>query len=463
MSEPNVLPAGDRPQRSRFSWRTLNPFSRPLYKDLTFQVLAGMIVGVLLGVYLPQVGSNVDQVSNIFINLIEIVVGLIVFCTVTLGIGRVRDFSKVGRIAVKALVYFEVITALALVIGLVVVNVLRPGAGMHIDASALQGAPSVHAAKSVSFGDFIESLVPSSAVQAFASGNILQVLIFSVLFGCGVAAVGEKAEPVITVVDVVQRALFWIIGQIMKLAPLAACAAIAYSVSTYGLHTLLGLGTLVLEFFLTVVIFFVAVLWPVSRYAGVSLLKLMRYFREELLLVIGTSSSESVFPQLTEKLKRLGVSDSVVGLVLPTAYSFNHDGTCLFYAATTVFLAQATDSHLGWRGQLSLMAVLLLTSVGGAGVSGSSIPILALALASTHVIPVASVALVLGVQKVLSAAFVFANIAGNCVATIVIGKWEKAIDWTRMRQQLDAGYQPAPVPVPAAAGSTADAAGLARS
>jgi aerobic C4-dicarboxylate transport protein len=453
MSAPNALPTRDRPQRPRFDWRTLNPFSRPLYADLTFQVLVGMIAGVLLGVYLPKVGSNVDQVSNIFINLIEMVVGLIVFCTVTLGIGRVRDFSKVGRIAVKALVYFEVITALALVIGLVVVNVLRPGAGMHIDPSALHGASSVHAAKSLSFGDFIESLVPSSAVQAFASGNILQILIFSVLFGCGVAAVGEKAEPVITVVDVVQRALFWIIRQIMRLAPLAACAAIAFSVATYGLHTLLGLGTLVLEFFLTVVIFFVVVLWPVSRYAGVSLLKLMRYFREELLLVIGTSSSESVFPQLTEKLKRLGVSDSVVGLVLPTAYSFNHDGTCLFYAATSVFLAQATGSHLGWQGQLSLMAVLLLTSVGGAGVSGSSIPILALALASTHVIPVASVALILGVQKVLSAAFVFANITGNCVATIVVGKWEKAIDWTRMRQELDARYQPgpSPEPVPAAA------------
>jgi aerobic C4-dicarboxylate transport protein len=449
-------PAADQPKQSRFDWRTLNPFSRPLYKDLTFQVLTGMVLGVLIGAYLPKLGKNVDDVSNIFIDLIEMVVGLIVFCTVTLGIGRVRDFGKVGRIAVRAIVYFEVVTAAALVIGLVVFNVLRPGAGLHIDPSTLKGASSVHAAKSVSFGNFIESLVPTSAAEAFASGNILQVLVFSVLFGCGVAAVGEQAEPVITVIDGVQRALFWIIRQIMKLAPLAACTAIAYSVATYGLHTLLGLGTLVLEFFLTVVIFFVVVLWPVSRYAGVSLLKLMRYFREELLLVIGTSSSESVFPQLTEKLKRLGVSDSVVGLVLPTAYSFNHDGTCLFYAATSVFLAQATDSHLGWQTQLSLMAVLLLTSVGGAGVSGSSIPILALALASTHVIPVASVALILGVQKVLSAAFVFANITGNCVATIVVGKWEKAIDWTLMRQQLDAGYQPAPSlePVPAAVDST---------
>jgi aerobic C4-dicarboxylate transport protein len=453
MSTPNELPTADPRKQSRLDWRTLNPFGWPLYKDLTFQVLAGLILGVLIGAYLPKVGRNVEQVSNIFIDLIEMVTGLIVFCTVTLGIAKVRDFGKVGRIAVKALVYFEVITTFALIIGLVVVNVLRPGAGMHVNAAALSGAASVKAAKSISFGNFIESLVPTSAVGAFASGNILQVLVFSVLFGCGVATVGDKAEPLIGAIEVIQRAVFWIIRQVMKLAPLAACAAIAFSVSTYGLHTLVSLGALLLEFLLTVVLFFAVVLWPVSRYAGVSLLKLMRYFREELLLVIGTSSSESVFPQLTEKLKRLGVEDEVVGLVLPTAYSFNHDGTCLFWAATSVFLAQATGTHLGWQGQLSLMVVLLLTSKGGAGVSGSSIPILALTLASTHTIPVASVALILGVQKVMSAEFVFTNVVGNCVATIVVGKWEKAIDWARMREQLDIGHQLTPGPVPAVVNS----------
>jgi aerobic C4-dicarboxylate transport protein len=454
MSTENVLPpADDRQERSRAGWRTLNPFGRPLYKDLTFQVLAGMVLGVLIGALLPVIGKNVEQVSNIFIDLIEMVTGLIVFCTVTLGIAKVRDFGKVGRIAVKALIYFEVITTLALIIGLVVVNVLRPGAGLHINAATLSGGSSVHVAKSENLGDFIESLVPTSAVGAFASGNILQIVLFSVLFGCGVATVGDKAEPLIDIIEVVQRAVFWIIRQVMKLAPLAACAAIAFSVSTYGLHTLTSLGALLLEFLLTVVLFFVLVLWPVTRYAGVSLLKLMRYFREELLLVIGTSSSESVFPQLTVKLKKLGVEDEVVGLVLPTAYSFNHDGTCLFWAATSVFLAQATGTHLGWQGQLSLMVVLLLTSKGGAGVSGSSIPILALTLASTHTIPVASVALILGVSKVMSAQFVFANIVGNCVATIVVGKWEKAIDWVRMRAELDGGYRTDHVPVPAAVDS----------
>jgi aerobic C4-dicarboxylate transport protein len=428
-------------------WRKLSPFRRPLYKDLTFQVLAGMVLGVLIGVYLPTVGMNVEQVSNIFIDLIEMVTGLIVFCVITLGIAKIRDFGKVGRIAVKALIYFEVITTLALIIGLVVVNVLRPGAGMHVNASALSGGSSVHAAKSENFGDFLESLVPTSAVGAFSSGNILQVVLFSVLFGCGVATVGEKAEPLVNGIEAIQKAVFWIIRQIMKLAPLAACAAIAFSVSSYGLHSLLSLGALLGEFLLTCVLFVVLILWPASRYGGMSLLKLMRYFREELLLVIGTSSSESVFPQLTEKLKRLGVEDDVVGLVLPTAYSFNHDGTCLFWASTSVFLAQATDTHLGWSGQLSLMVVLLLTSKGGAGVSGSSIPILALTLASTHTIPVASVALILGVSKVMSAMFVFVNIIGNCVATIVVAKWEKAIDWVQMHGELDHGYQPLAVPV----------------
>ncbi|RKR73429.1 cation:dicarboxylate symporter family transporter [Frondihabitans australicus] len=438
MSAQIASPAPGR--GGRFSFTQLNPFSRPLYKDLTFQVLTGMVVGVLLGVFVPKVGLNVNDVSTIFINLIQMVVGLIVFCTVTLGIAKVRDFGKVGRIAIKAMVYFEVITTFALIIGLVTINILRPGVGLHIDPSTLSQSASTKAATNESFGTFVTSLVPTSAIGAFSSGNILQILIFSVLFGCGVSAVGEKAAPLISVVETTQSALFWMIRQIMKLAPLAACAAIAFSVATYGLHTLVSLGALVLEFFLTVVLFFVLVLWPVSHYANVSLLKLMRYIRNELLLVIGTSSSESVFPQLTEKLKKLGVSDEVVGLVLPTAYSFNHDGTCLFFAATSVFLAQATDTHLGWTGQLTLMIVLLLTSKGGAGVAGSSIPILALTLAATHIIPVASVALILGVQKIMSAAFVFANITGNCVATVVVGKWEKAIDWDQMHRELDAGY-----------------------
>ncbi|KAA9165853.1 C4-dicarboxylate transporter DctA [Amycolatopsis acidicola] len=415
---------------------------KAFYKDLTFQVFAGMVVGVLVGTFAPAVGHHVDFLGDIFIHLIQMVVGLIIFCTVTHGITSVRDLGKVGRIAVRALVYFEVITTLALVIGLVVVNVLKPGAGMHVDPSTLHASASQTApAKSEGFDDFLVSLVPTSAVQAFAEGEILQVLLFSVLFACGLASLGEKAQPVLNLVENTQQALFWIIRKVMRVAPFAAFGSISYTVAKYGLGTLVPLGKLIGVFYLIVVLFFVLVLWPVSKYAGFSLLKLMRYFRAELVLVLGTSSSESVFPQLTEKLKRLGVDEPVVGLVLPTAYSFNHDGTCLYFAAVSVFLAQATGTDLGWQAQLGLLLVLLLTSKGGAGVSGSAIAVLALTLTATHTIPVSSIALVLGIHFALSAAFVFTNIAGNCVATLVVGKWEKAIDRVKLQTELDAGYQ----------------------
>ncbi len=417
---------------------------KPFYRDLAFQVLVGVAAGVLVGALAPSVGHHVQFLGTIFIHLIQMVVGLIIFCTVTHGITSVRDLGKVGRIAVKALVYFEVITTIALVIGLVVVNVLKPGAGMHIDPATLHASGTATApAKSEGFDDFLVSLVPTSAVQAFAEGEILQVLVFSVLFACGLASLGDKAQPVLDFVGTVQQALFWIIRKVMRIAPIAAFGAIAYTVSRYGLGTLLPLGKLIGVFYLIVVLFFVLVLWPVSHYGGFSLLKVMRYFRAELILVLGTSSSESVFPQLTAKLKKLGVDEPVVGLVLPTAYSFNHDGTCLYFAAVSVFLAQATGTDLGWQAQLGLLLVLLLTSKGGAGVSGSAIAVLALTLTATHTIPVSSIALVLGVHSVLSAAFVFTNIAGNCVATLVVGKWEKAIDRERLHAELDAGYQAA--------------------
>ncbi|MEV6483053.1 C4-dicarboxylate transporter DctA [Streptomyces sp. NPDC051576] len=416
---------------------------RRFYKDLAFQVLAGVALGVIVGNFAPSVGHHLQFLGDIFIHLIQMVVGLIIFCTVTHGIAGVRDLGKVGRIAVRALVYFEVITTIALVIGLVVVNVLRPGAGMHVDPSSLHAATNTSPAKSEGFDDFLVSLVPTSAVQAFAEGDILQVLVFSVLFACGLASLGDKAQPVLDIVGSVQQTLFWIIRKVMRIAPLAAFGAIAFTVSKYGLGTLTSLGKLIGVFYLIVLLFFVLVLWPVSRYAGISLFKLLRYFRAELFLVLGTSSSESVFPQLTSKLKRLGVDEPVVGLVLPTAYSFNHDGTCLYFAAVSVFLAQATGSDLGWQAQLGLLLVLLLTSKGGAGVSGSAIAVLALTLSATHKIPVDSIALVLGIHSILSAAFVFTNVAGNCVATLVVGKWENAIDREQLHAELDAGYQTA--------------------
>ena len=432
--------------------RSLNPFQRPFYNDLTFQVVVGLVLGVLAGVFLPSFGKQLSFLSDIFIHLIQMVVGLVIFCTVTHGIASVRDFGKVGRIAVKALIYFEVVTTLALVIGLVTINVLRPGEGLNIDPSSLSTPTGTNApAESVGLGGFLTSLVPTSAVGAFAEGNILQVLVFSVLFALGLSSLGDRATPILTGIQTIQTSLFWVITKVMRLAPLAAFGAIAFSIASFGLGTLLSLGTLILEFLLTVVLFFLLVLWPISRYAGFSLFKLLGYFREELLLVLGTSSSESVFPQLTRKLEKLGVKDEVVGLVLPTAYSFNHDGTCLYFAAVSVFLAQATGVDLGWQSQIGLMFVLLLTSKGGAGVAGSAIPVLALTLQATNTIPVASIALVLGIHKVLSAMFVFTNIVGNCVATIVVGKWQNSVDTPRLRRELDgtptdADLVPAAVP-----------------
>ena len=415
---------------------------RPFYRDLTFQVVVGMALGVLVGVLWPDVGTQLKPLGDIFIRLIQMVVGLIIFCTVTHGIASVRDLGKVGRIALKAMVYFELVTSVALVIGLVAINVLKPGVGMHIDPASLkqgiaagdQAAPASHG-----FGEFLTNLVPTSAIGAFSNGDILQILLFSVLFACGLASLGDNAQPVLRLVDVIRQTLFWIIRVVMKIAPIAAFGAIAFTTAKFGLSSLVPLAKLVAEFALTCVVFLLLVLAPISRVCGFSLFKLMRYFREELVLVLGTSSSESVFPQLTEKLTRLGVDESVVGMVLPTAYSFNHDGTCLYFAAVAVFLAQATSTALGWQAQLGLLLILLVTSKGGAGVSGSAIAVLTMTLAATKTIPVSSVALILGVHRILSAGFVFVNIVGNCVATVAVGYWEKAVDRNKLQQELQAG------------------------
>jgi len=416
---------------------------RPFYQDLTFQVVVGMALGVAVGALWPTVGKQLQPLGELFIRLIQMVVGLIIFCTVTHGIASVRNLGTVGRIAFKAMIYFEVVTSIALVIGLVTINVLRPGVGMHIDPAMLHSTlPAGKAAAApVGLGEFLVNLVPASAINAFAQGDVLQVLVFSVLFACGLASLGEKAQPVLQVVHVVSQSLFWIIRMVMKIAPIAAFGAISFTVAQFGLATLIPLGALIGEFFLTCALFFVLVLAPIAYFSRFSLLKLMRYMREELVLVIGTSSSESVFPQLAQKLTRLGVEESVVGMVLPTAYSFNHDGTCLYFAATAVFLAQATGTALGWEQQLGLLAILLVTSKGGAGVSGSAIAVLTMTLAATKTIPVSSIALILGIHRILSAAFVFTNIAGNCVATLVVGRWEKAVDQGQLQRELDTGYR----------------------
>jgi aerobic C4-dicarboxylate transport protein len=421
------------PQRSR----------KPFYRDISFQVFVGIVLGVAVGHWWHDAGNASQPLGDAFIRLIQMVVGPIIFCSVVSGIANAGDMKKVGRVAIKAIVYFEVLTSIALVIGLVTTNLLQPGAGMNIDVKTLNaGAADSYVTQAKHFDStavFLLNLIPKTMVSGFASGDILQILFVSVLFGFGMAAAGERARPMLNVVDSFAQGVYWIIGLAMKVSPIAAYGAIAFTVSKFGVSSLVALGKLVGEFYLTCLLFFVLVLWPVARMAGFSLLKLMRYIRAELLLVIGTSSSESVFPQLLKKLEQLGCERSVVGLVLPGGYAFNHDGTCLYFAAVSVFLAQATNTALGWENQLALMLVLLITSKGGAGVAGSAIAVLAATLGATN-IPVSSIALVLGVHRLLSSGFVFVNITGNAIATVVVARWEKALDADRLRAELDAGY-----------------------
>jgi len=425
---------------------TAKPRGRqPFYRDLSFQVFAGMALGVACGYFFPKFGINLQPLGDAFIRIIQMLIGPIIFCTVVSGIAGVADFKKVGRVAIKALFYFEVVTSLALVLGLVVINVLKPGVGMNVDMhnvhSAAVDAYVAKAHHAVTTSEFLLNVIPHTAISAFTGGDVLQVLFFSVLFAFGLAAIGERAQPMLNVIDAVSGSLFWVIGLTMKIAPIAAFGAIAFTVSKFGFGTLISLGKLILEFYLTCALFIALILWPIAKVSGFSLLRLMRYIGAELLLVLGTSSSETVFPQLIDKLERLGCDKSVVGLVLPTAYTFNHDGTCLYFAAAAVFLAQATNTPMGWHEQVVLLLVLLLTSKGAAGVSGAAIAVLAATLAASNTIPVESIALILGIHRALSSAFVFTNIVGNSVATIVVANWEKALDRVKLRHELKTGFK----------------------
>lgn len=401
------------------------------YKDMSVQVFAGMVLGAAIGHFWPQTSGFMSALGDLFIRLIAMFVGLIIFCAVVHGIATVREAKRVGRVAIRALIYFEVVTTFALIIGLATINVLAPGKGAHFD---LSGVPT-HAldayqrtAESISAGGFLLSIVPHTALSAFTDGNVLQVVFLSVLFAFGLLAVGERGRPMIDMIEITKLTVFKIIGYIMWLAPIGAMGAIAATVGKFGIGSLATLGALVGEFYLTCLLFIVLVLLPIAWWNGINLLSLVRYIRAELLLVFGTSSSESVFPQLVQKLTALGCDESIVGLVLPTGYAFNHDGTCLYFAAVSIFLAQATGIDLSLTQQVGLLGILLVTSKGGAGVAGSAIVVLVSTLAATGTIPVAAVGLILGVHRLLSSAFVSVNILGNALATIVIAQWEGAVD-----------------------------------
>jgi aerobic C4-dicarboxylate transport protein len=412
---------------------------RPLYRDLSLQVLVAMALGVWVGYAWPETADAVKPLGDLFIKLVRMLVGPIVFCTVVHGIASVREAKRVGRVAIKSLIYFEIVTSLALVIGLVLVNLWQPGATMHVDPATLsdKSVASVEAsARGFTFGEFLLDIVPASAVGAFVDGEVLQVLFFSILFAFALSSIGPKAQPVVDAIGTAAQILFKMIGYVMIVAPIGAFGAIAFTVGKFGPSTLFALGTLVGEFYVCCAVFVLLVLWPIAHWAGLSLFRLIRYFGAEILIVLGTSSGETVFPRLNAKLRALGCEESIVALVLPTGYAFNHDGTCLYFATVSVFLAQAVGIDLTLWQQLGLLAIMLITSKGGAGVAGSAIVMLASTLAATGTIPVAAVGLVLGVHRLLSSVFVAVNVLGNALATIVIARWEGALDVATLDSEL---------------------------
>lgn len=413
---------------------------RRWYKQLWIQVLVAMGLGILIGHYYPALGTQMQPLGDGFIKLIRLLIAPIILCTVILGIAKMDDMSRVGRVAMKGLLYFEVMTTIALVVGLVVVNVWQPGAGMNINASNLDTASIqkyVVQGHEAGIIPFLMNIIPNTMFGAMAEGNILQVLLISVIFGCVLARLGPIGKPVIDMLDGFSKVFFGMVALVMWAAPIGAFGAIAFTVGKYGAGALLSLGNLLACFYVTCLIFIFFVLAPISRLCGFSLFKLMRYLREEILVCLATTSSESVLPRMLVKMEQLGCKASVVGLIIPTGYSFNLDGTCLYLASVTIFLAQATNTPLDLTQQLVLLGVLLLTSKGAAGVAGAAFVVLAATLSTVGTIPVASVALILGVHRLLSEGLTPTNLIGNAVATIVISKWERALDMEQLHRVLD--------------------------
>jgi aerobic C4-dicarboxylate transport protein len=413
---------------------------KPFYHSLYVQVLTAIAIGIALGHFYPQLGEQMKPLGDAFIKMIKMIIAPIIFCTVVHGIASMQDMKKVGRVGLKALIYFEVLTTLALIVGLLIVNGLQPGAGTNVDVKSLDTrAIQGFVAKSKEQGtvQFLMDVIPNTVIGAFASGEILQVLFFAILFAFGLQALGERGKALLNVIDQASYALFGVVGIIMKVAPIGAFGAMAFTIGKYGIVTLLSLAKLMIAFYATCVVFVIVVLGFFAWLAGFNIFKFIRYIKEELLIVLGTSSSESVLPRMIAKMENLGCEKSVVGLVIPTGYSFNLDGTCIYLTMAALFLAQATGTDLSLTQQLGIVGVLLLTSKGAAGVTGSGFIVLAATLASVGTIPVASIALILGVDRFMSEARALTNLVGNGVACVVVSKWEGALDEERMRTHLN--------------------------
>lgn len=429
---------------------------KPFYRSLYVQVLVAIALGVAIGHFYPQAGVALKPLGDGFVKLIKMAIAPIIFCTVVSGIAGMQNMKAVGKTGGLALLYFEVVSSVALLIGLLVVNIAQPGAGMHVDVATLNtagiAAYTQAGAQQSTIGFFL-NIIPSTVVGAFATGDILQVLMFSLMFGFALHRMGDYGRPVLEFIDRIAQVMFNIIGMIMKVAPLGAFGAMAFTIGQYGVGSLVQLGQLMICFYITCVLFVLLVLGGIARAHGFSILRFIRYIREELMIVLGTSSSESALPNMLRKMEKLGCDKSVVGLVIPTGYSFNLDGTSIYLTMAAVFIAQATDTPMGLVDQLTLLAVLLIASKGAAGVTGSGFIVLAATLSAVGTLPVAGLALILGIDRFMSEARALTNLIGNGVATVVVAKWCKQLDEATLQTEL--GNGPAPVSVPQATRSLA--------
>ena len=431
---------------------------KPFYKVLYVQVLFAIACGVLLGYFEPKLGVDLKPLGDGFIKLVKMIIAPVIFCTVVHGIAGMQDMKKVGRVGGKALLYFELVSTLALVIGLLVANIAKPGAGFNADLSTLDTkaidgfAAKAHAQSTV---EFILNIIPNTFIDAFAKGDILQVLLIAILFGFSLAAMGEKGKPVFDFVEQVSHVLFGIVNSVMKLAPLGAFGAMAFTIGKYGVGSLVPMAKLMGAFYLTCGLFIFVVLGAIARYTGFSIVKFIKYIREELLIVLGTSSSESALPKLMNKLEKMGCSRSVVGLVVPTGYSFNLDGTNIYMTMAALFIAQATNTELTLMQELTIVGVAMLTSKGASGITGAGFITLASTLAVVPSIPIAGMALILGIDRFMSEARALTNIIGNAVATVVVSRSENELDMDQMRLALN-GEVRDPLPLNARPAPAAD-------
>lgn len=419
----------------------------PLYRQLYVQVLVAITAGIILGHFYPDIGASLKPLGDAFIRLVKMIIAPVIFLTVATGIAGMTDLKKVGRVAGKAMIYFLTFSTLALAVGMLVANVIQPGAGMHIDPASLDAkAVATYATKAheTTITGFLMNIIPETIVGAFAQGDILQVLFFSVLFGISLAMVGDKAKPVTDFLHAVTAPIFKLVAILMKAAPIGAFGAMAFTIGKYGIGSVANLAFLIGTFYLTSLLFVIVVLGAVARYNGFSIFALIRYIKEELLLVLGTSSSEAALPGLMQKMERAGCKRSVVGLVIPTGYSFNLDGTNIYMTLAALFIAQATDIQLSFADQILLLLVAMLSSKGAAGITGAGFITLAATLSVVPSVPVAGMALILGIDRFMSECRALTNFVGNAVATIVVARWENELDQGKLQEAL-AGRLPEPV------------------